>query len=309
MRARNRCLAILVGSLVICVAACGPSQKDIAESGRLLERARDHEEAFEALEEAILKYRELAKKYPQTPAGLKATVRTKELEAARTFVAAADSVSADSMVSFYERFIQASPGYPPALRKLGRLYYNQSYLFGRSAAKTRAPGFINSTMRLWARQDSLWSRYEFRATTADRTWRDRLCRQAIDVGRMLQELNRYQEALDIVNQGIGYASGDDMVAVARVYAAYYTYTLGDNPGALKLADEALGNEHLSDGDRALAYPVVGLAYLYTYEDSGELPDLDAAISALNESVNRDPGLQEPKELLKALRAERGKLPL
>lgn len=311
MSASVRSFGPLAGLLLLVVGStfCSdPSEREAIEANRLYERARDQEESFETLEEAIQLYVDLAQTHPGTEAGQKASVRVEQLREATPFIAGADSLVPDSMVVFYEEFNRRVPDYAPAIRKLGRLYYDRTYLLGRTAAQMRVGSFAQTTMSLWAKQDSLWGAYTFRATSGDRAWQDRLCRQALDVARMLEELGRFKEALVVLNRGIDYATGEDTIAEAKVYAAYYTFTTGDNAGAIRLADEALLNEHLSGPDRARAYHVLGLGYTYTYENSRELPDLDSAIQALNESVTIDPGMTEAKELLKTLRSLRHKLP-
>ena len=73
---------------------------------------------------------------------------------------------------------------------------NNTYLHARTAIRLPESYLANNVLKLWARQDSLWSNYPFRATHWDREWRDRLCQQSLDVARMLQQFKRYSQALD-----------------------------------------------------------------------------------------------------------------
>jgi tetratricopeptide (TPR) repeat protein len=160
---------------------------------------------------------------------------------------------------------------------------------------------------MWTEQDSIWSGYTFRHLPVDRKWRDRLCRQAVDIARMLQTFKRFDEALKVVNRGIQYGAGEDVIARARVFASYYSFCTQDSEDAIVLAGDALSYESLSDKDKARAYHVLGLGYTDIYQKTRELSDLDAAIEALNSSVRIAPSNREVKKLLKTLRVERQKL--
>ena len=156
------------------------------------------------------------------------------------------------------------------------------------------------------------SRYTFRPIPSNRFWQDQLCKNALNITEMLiaRPFRDYNQALSVINKGLDYASGEDVIARSKIYAAYCTFWQGkaeDFEQGVALATEALKYEFLSDNDRARAYHVIGLCYAYIYQDSEDMGHLDEAIKALNEAVNIDGNMGEAKELLKALRLQREKV--
>ena len=271
--------------------------------------ARDLEQDLATLAEAIGRYGELADRHPATEAGQRAGRRHQELVEVQALLSAADTTLTDSLEALYTAVCRAAPGYPPALRQLGQLYYNNTHLSSMTASTLRHGGLADRVMKIWGLQDSLWSGYTFGALPVDREWRNRLCNQALHVAQMLQEFKRFPEALDVVNRGISYTADEGTLARARVYAAYYAYQVSRYREGIELAEQALEFERLGEPDRAKAFHVVGLCYTYLHQDSKSPSDLDAAIRALNQSVVVDPSLKDPRELLKALRKARQRQPL
>lgn len=269
---------------------------------------RDLEEELERLPQAIERYGEIAGKYPDTESGKRAKVRRAQLAEAQAMLARADSLSGNNWESYYLRIHAAAPGYPPVLRKLGTYYYNNTYLGARAGAMTQHPLIVENMFRLWTVQDSLWSGYEFRPTPADRAWRDNLCRQATHIARMLEHVRRYREALQVINRGLEYGVGEDVLAHARVFASFYTFRQARYRESIDLAKEALSYEFLEKNDRARAFHVIGLCYQTIYQQSNDTADLDAAIHALNEALGIDPNMEEVRDMLKTLRKYRQTLP-
>lgn len=263
--------------------------------------ARDLEQDLATLPEAIGRYGELAKRHPATEAGQRAGRRREELVEAQALLSALEETPADSLEVLYRTVCRAAPGYPPALRELGQLYYNNTHLSSVTASTLRHTGMADRVMRIWGLQDSLWSGYAFKAIPVDREWRNRLCNQALHVAQMLQEFKRFPEALDVVNRGISYTADEGTLAQARVYAAYYTYQVSRYRDGIELAEQALAFERLGESERARALHVIGLCYTYLHQDSKNPSDLEAAIQALNQSVVTDPSQKDPRELLKSLR--------
>ena len=208
----------------------------------------------------------------------------------------------------YEKVCVVAPGYAPAVRSLGTFYYNNTYLASRSAAMTQSSLIVDNVMDAWAKQDSLWSTYTFRPTPEDRKWRDTLCKQATQVGRMLEAVKRYEDALRAVERGLEYASGEDVIAHAEVFASFYIYRSGRFEEGIQRARKALTYEFLEKEDQARAYHVVGLCYSTLYSQNKDLKALDAAIEALNKSVGINPGNSEARDMLKSLRSHRQTIP-
>lgn len=292
---------------MLLVAGCADRQAEReSQAERKLAAARDVEEDLDALREAIVRYAEIAREYPKTQAGEAARVRHGKLQTVQSLLADRDSVASDSLTVFYRRVCDVLPDYPPVVRKLGTLYYNEGYLLAPTAAMMQDKATVQMVLDIWAKQDSLWADYSFRPVAEDRKWRDLLCAQAVSVARAQESVKRYKQALDVVNRGLTYAAGDEAASQARVFAAFYTYCVGHYKDAIALAEEALSYEFLPEGERARAYHTIGLCYTYIYQESSELSDLDAAIKATNESVNIVPSAST-KELLKELREQRQRL--
>ena len=290
----------------LCLALCVGCDNEAARRAKKAERLyyvvfRDLEEQVETLPQTIAGYAEIAEEYGDTPSGKKAAERHEQLVKAQVLLAGSDSLGDGQWVPVYSRVDSVAPGYPPAVRALGRHFFNNTYLASRSGAMTRHPAIIRTVLEIWGRQDSLWSKYEFRPTEADKAWRDKLCRQATDVARMLEGARQYAEALRIVSRGLEYGVGDDAVGHARVFAAFYTFRSARYAEGVDLARKALAYEFLEKEDRARAYHVMGLCYWRLSERGGGSSDLRMAIDALNEALRIDPELTHVRELLKELR--------
>ncbi len=262
---------------------------------------RDLEERVEDLPRTIAQYAGIAEEYGETPSGKKAAVRREQLAMAQALLAGSDSLGAGEWIPVYARVDSVAPGYPPVVRALGRFYYNNTYLASRSGAMTGRPELIQSVLVAWGRQDSLWSNYEFRPTEEDKAWKDRLCRQATDVARMLEGIRRYSEALRIVRRGLEYGVGDDAIAHARVFAAYYTFRAARYEEGIDLASKALAYQYLEKDDQARAHHVIGLCFWRLSDRRNDSSALQKAIDALNEALRIDPELTSVRELLKELR--------
>lgn len=300
------------GALLIGAMGCG-EQRDARESDaqRALASARDLEEELTDLPQAIARYGEIATQFPQTEAAKKARSRQAMLERVQTRLADRDSVSQDSTQIFYEAVVEIAPDYFAALKKLGTNYSNQLHLNAPLAARMGMVVAKDHSLKIWAKQDSMWSRYAFRPIPSNRFWQDQLCKDALKVTKMLiaQAFRDYDRALAVINRGLDYASGKDVISQAKVYAAYCTFWQGRNEDlerGIALANEALSYEFLSDNDRTRAYHVIGLCHRYLYQDSKDIADLDAAIKALNEAVNIDGDMGEVKELLKEARQQKAR---
>jgi tetratricopeptide (TPR) repeat protein len=290
----------------LCLALCAGCDNEAARKAKKAERLyyvvfRDLEEQVETLPETIAQYAEISREYGDTPSGKKAAKRHDQLLKAQALLAGSDSLGAGQWVPVYTRVDSAAPGYPPVVRALGRHFFNNTYLASRSGAMTRHPTIIQTVLKIWGQQDSLWSKYEFRPTETDKAWRDKLCRQAIDVARMLEGARRYGEALHVVSRGLEYGVGEGAIALARVFAAYYTFRAARYGEGVDLARKALAYEFLDKDDRARAHHVLGLCYWRLSERGGGSSDLQKAIDALNEALRIDPELTSVRELLKELR--------
>ena len=304
----------VVGALLLGAIGCG-EQRDARESDaqHALASARDLEEELADLPQAIARYGEIAAQFPSTQAARTAQSRRAMLEQAQTRLADRDSISQDSTQVFYEAVVEIAPDYFAALKKLGTNYSNQLYLNTRLAARMGMEAVKDHSLSIWAKQDSMWSRYDFRPIPSNRDWQDQLCKDALNVTEMLiaQAFRDYDRALAVINRGLEYASGKDVISRAKVYAAYCIFWQGapsDLQRGIALANEALSYEFLSDNDRARAYHVIGLCHRYLYENSKDVADLDKAIKALNEAVNIDEKMGEARELLKDSRQLRAKMP-
>ena len=309
---RSQCLYALcftLGAAVLLTAGCADREakreKD-ADSAYFLAH-RDLEEDVADLTKAIEGYRKVARDYPGTAGAGKAETRAAQLERAAAMFARVDSVSRDSIAAFYREVCAVAPGYAPAMRKLGTIYYNDTRLGGRSAFQIRSVELADRVLRTWGRQDSLWSTYEFRPTAEDRAWQDNLCRQATDVARMLEGLNRYREALKVTTRGLHYGVSENVRSEAKIFASYYSFRTGAYEEGIALAKEALAYEYLSDNNEGRAYHVIGLCLLQDYDRTKDIADLDAAIDALNSSVTADPAMRQARQLLKTLREARQRL--
>ncbi len=292
--------------VILCLVMCAGCENEAARREKEAQRLyyvvfRDLEESMDSLPQTIGQYAGIAREFGDTPSGKKAAVRHGQLLRAQAMLAGADSLGKGQWVPLYSRADSVAPGYAPVVRALGRHYYNNTYLNARSGATTRHPWIIKSVLDVWGLQDSLWSKYEFRPTEADKVWRDKLCRQATDVARMLESARRYAEALRVVNRGLEYGVGDDAIAHARVFASYYTFRSARYEEAVDLARKALDYEFLGNEDRARAHHVIGLCYWRLSERRKDTADLQQAIDALNEALRIDPNLTPVRELLKELR--------
>ena len=301
------------GALLIGAIGCG-EQRDARESDaqRALASARDLEEELADLPQAIARYGEIAAQFPSTQAARAAQSRRAMLEQAQTRLADRDSISQDSTQVFYEAVVEIAPDYFAALKKLGTNYSNQLYLSTRLAARMGMESTKDHSLSIWAKQDSMWSRYDFRPIPSNREWQDQLCKDALNVTEMLiaQAFRDYDRALAVINRGLAYASGKDVISRTKVYAAYCVFWQGepsDLQRGIALANEALSYEFLSDNDRARAYHVIGLCHAYLYQNSEDVADIDKAIKALNEAVNIDETMGAARELLKDLRQQRAKM--
>lgn len=292
--------------VILCLALCAGCDNEAARREKKAQRLyyvvfRDLEEQVDSLPQTIEQYAGIAGEYGDTPSGRKAAVRHDQLVKAQVLLAGSDSLGAGQWVPLYSRVDSVAPGYPPVVRALGRHYYNNTHLNSRSGATTRHPWIIQSVLSVWGRQDSLWSKYEFRPTEADKAWRDKLCRQATDVARMLESVRRYADALQVVSRGLEYGVGDDAIAHARVFAAYYTFRSARYEEGVDLARKALDYEFLEKENRARAHHVIGLCFWRLSERRKQPSDLQKAIDALNEALRIDPGLTHVRDLLKELR--------
>ena len=304
-----RCVVLLLFGLT----GCGAQDSNLeSDAQRMLASVRDLEEELVDLPQAIARYGEISAQFPHTEAEKTARARRVMLEQAQTRLADLEAVSEDSIEAFYETVVEIAPDYFAALKKLGTNYSNQIHFSARFAAKTGAVQLKEHVVKIWEKQDRMWSRYTFRPIPSNRVWQDQLCKDALNITEMLidNSFREYNRALSIINKGLDYASGEDVVARAKVFAAYCTFWRGkteDYQQGVALAKEALSYEFLSDNSRARAYHVIGLCYTYIYQDTEDRAHLDEAIKALNEAVNIDGNMGEAKQLLKALRQQRGRV--
>lgn len=305
-----RCVVVL---LLFGLIGCEGQDSNLEiDAQRLLASVRDLEEELDDLPQAIARYGEISAQFPDTEAEKTARARRVILEQVQTRLADLEAVPKDSIEAFYEAVVEIAPDYFAALKKLGTNYSNQMHFSTRFAANTGAVQLKEHVVKIWEKQDRMWSRYTFRPIPSNRDWQDQLCKDALNITEMLidNSFREYNRALSIINKGLDYASGDDVVARAKVFAAYCTFWRGkaeDFQQGVALAKEALSYEFLSDNSRARAYHVIGLCYTYIYQDSEDMAHLDEAIKALNEAVNIDGNMGEAKELLKALRQQRGRV--
>ena len=303
---------VVLSALLFGIMGCGGQDTREPEAQRVLASARDLEEELDDLPQAIARYGEISAQFPQTEAEKTARARRAMLEQVQTRLAEREAVSEDSLEAFYEAVVEIAPDYFAALKKLGTNYSNQMHFSTRFAAKTGAVAYKEQAIGIWEKQDRMWSRYAFRPIPSNRFWQDQVCKNALDVTEMLiaNPFREYDLALRVINRGLEYASGEDVISQAKVFAAYCTFWQGkaeDFQQGVALAKEALSYEFLSDNDRARAYHVIGLCYAYIYQDSEDMAHLDEAIKALNEAVNIDGNMGEAKALLKALRQQRGRV--
>jgi tetratricopeptide (TPR) repeat protein len=193
------------------------------------------------------------------------------------------------------------------MERLGRAHYITTQLWARAAPAMAE--FVNAdqVVRIWAAQDSLFSSYPFGSNHKDTEMADLLCRQSVDVARMLEELRRYDEALAVVSRGMAYGKTKDALMQATVYASFYTYRAGKAREAIALATEAAGYGPLAGNLKARAQHVIGLSYFSLFEDSSRVGDLEASIKALNDAVTIDPSMSEARQMLQTLREHRERL--
>ena len=300
-----KCVVLLLFGLV----GCGGQSALESDAQRLLASVRDMEEELVDLPQAIARYGEISAQFPNTEAEKTARARRAMLEQVQARLANREAISKDSILVFYEGVVEIAPDYFAALKKLGTHYSNQIHLITRFAANTGAMQIKEQAIGIWEKQDRLWSRYTFRPIPSNRFWQDQLCKDALNITEMLiaKSFREYDRAQSIINKGLDYASGEDVISRAKVYAAYCVFWQGkaeDFQQGVVLAKEALSYEFLSDNDRARAYHVIGLCYAYIYQDTEDMTHLDEAIRALNEAVNIDGNMGEAKLLLKELRQQR-----
>ena len=300
-----KCVVLLLFGLI----GCGGQSTLESDAQRMLASVRDMEEELDDLQQAIARYGEISAQFPNTEAEKTARARRAMLEQVQTRLADREAVPEDSIEAFYEGVVEIAPDYFAALKKLGTNYSNQIHFTTRFAANTGAGQIKEQAIGIWKKQDRMWSRYTFRPIPSNRFWQDQLCKDALNITEMLiaKSFRDYNHALGIINKGLDYASGEDVISQAKVYAAYCTFWQGkteDFEQGVALAKEALSYEFLSDNNRARAYHVIGLCYAYIYQDSEDMAHLDEAIKALNEAVNIDGNMGDAKELLKALRQQR-----
>ena len=301
----KRCIVLLLFGIL----GCGEQSALENDAQRMLSSVRDLEEELADLPQALAQYGEISAQFPHTEAEKTARARRAMLEQVQTRLSDREAVPEDSIEAFYERVVEIAPDYFATLKKLGTNYSNQIHFTSRFAANTGAVQIKEQAMGIWEKQDRMWSRYTFRPIPSNRFWQDQLCKDALNITEMLiaRPFRDYSRALSVIDKGLAYASGEDVISRAKIYAAYCTFWQGkaeDFEQGVTLAKEALKYEFLSDNDRARAYHVVGLCYAYIYQDSEDMTHLDEAIKALNEAVNIDGNMGEAKELLKALRLQR-----
>ena len=303
-----KCVVLLLFGLI----GCGGQSPLENDAQRMLASVRDLEEELADLPQAIARYGEISAQFPHTEAEKTARARRAILERVQMRLAEREAVPEDSIEAFYEGVVEIAPDYFAALKKLGTNYSNQIHFTTRFAANTGAVQIKEQAIGIWEKQDRMWSRYTFRPIPSNRFWQDQLCKDALNITEMLidKSFREYDRALSIINKGLDYASGEDVISRAKVYAAYCTFWQGETEDfhqGVTLAKEALSYEFLSDNNRARAYHVIGLCYAYIYQDSEDMAHLDEAIKALNEAVNIDGNMGEAKQLLKALRHQRGRV--
>ena len=300
-----KCVVLLLFGLV----GCGGQSTLENDAQRMLASVRDLEEELADLPQAIAQYGEISAQFPHTEAEKTARARRAMLERVQTRLAEREAVPEDSIEAFDEGVVEIAPDYFAALKKLGTHYSNQIHFTTRFAANTGAVQIKEQAIGIWEKQDRRWSRYTFRPISSNRFWQDQLCKDALNITEMLidKSFREYNHALSIINKGLDYASGEDVISRAKVYAAYCTFWQGeaeDYHQGIALAKEALSYEFLSDNNRARAYHVIGLCYTYIYQDSEDMAHLDEAVKALNEALNINGNMGDAKELLKALRQQR-----
>ena len=303
-----KCVVLLLFGFI----GCGGQSNLENDAQRMLASVRDLEEELADLPQAIARYGEISAQFPHTEAEKTARARRAMLERVQARLAEREVIPKDSIEAFYEAVVEIAPDYFAALKKLGTNYSNQIHFTTRFAANTGAVQIKEQAIGIWEKQDRLWSRYAFRPIPSNRFWQDQLCKDTLNITEMLidKSFREYNHALGIINKGLDYASGEDVISRAKVYAAYCTFWQGkaeDFHQGVVLAKEALSYEFLSDNNRARAYHVIGLCYAYIYQDSEDMAHLDEAIKALNEAVNIDGNMGDAKELLKALRQQRGRV--
>ena len=303
-----KCVVLLLFGLM----GCGGQSALESDAQRMLASVRDLEEELDDLPQAIARYGEISAQFPHTEAEKTARARRAMLEQVQVRLADREAIPEDSIEAFYEGMVEIAPDYFAALKKLGTNYSNQLHFTTRFAANTGAVQIKEQAIGIWEKQDRMWSRYAFRPIPSNRFWQDQLCKDALNITEMLidKSFREYNRALSIINKGLDYASGEDVISRAKVYAAYCTFWQGKSENfhqGIALAKEALNYEFLSDNNRARAYHVIGLCYAYIYQDTEDRTHLDEAIRALNEAVNIDGNMGEAKQLLKALRQQRGRV--
>lgn len=287
---------------------CSPrTAKEEAAAERMYVTAGYQEEELKTLSEAIVLYQKTVERFPGTQAGKKAQKRYLKLKEVQQQLLKLETIENDSLAGFYEGICKVIPDYLAVLKRLGAVYANDIRLTSRTAAMYHSDILVERVLNIWEKQDRLWAKYSFRPKHEDRIWRDQLCSQAVDVARMLEEFKEYEAAFEVVRRGLEYVAGEDAKSHALVFFSFYTFRMAQNREAINYAEKALSYEFLSTEDKARAHHVIGLSYTYIHQETGNLVDLDAAIKALNISVNLDPGQDHAKSLLKDLRIKRQKL--
>ena len=288
------------------VACSGPETRE-PEAARALSLARDTEAELDRLDEAIEAYRKVSTDFSGTPSGKKAGERVEQLSAITGMIDGFRTAEEDSLPSVCGAILSLAPNYEPVLFRLGHHYADRSGIYARMASTWKDRSMAGRLTRVWTFQDSLWSGYSFRPTHKDREMRDILARHAVEMARMMQGQKRWEEAENLIDRGLEYGSGKDILAQARVYGSFYKFRNGNSDDAYKMAGEALEHEELEDKLQAQAHHVRGLVMTYRYQDHKEIADLDQAIKSLNEAVGLDPGMGDARSLLRELRKTRGKL--
>ena len=175
---------VMVGTGLVVVGCTDQQGVRKRESERMYYvTSRDFEQELETLPRAIEGYREIAERYPDTPAGKRAHERREKLLEVQSLLAGLETVTGDSVIVLYRQANSAAHDYQPVLRKVGKFYYDNMYFLARTASKASHNKMASNVLGLWTRQDSLWAAYTFQPSPEDRKWRDRLCKQAVDVAR------------------------------------------------------------------------------------------------------------------------------
>ena len=298
---------LVAATCVIVAVACSGPESDEPGAARALSKARDVEGDLTRLSDAITAYDEVAKTFHKTDSGKWAAERVTQLKAIVDLMPGYEAAPEDSLPSVSGDILRLAPNYEPVLHRLGAHYAGRSKFYTRAAASFQDSAMTRRLLRVWAFQDSLWSGYEFRATHEDRQMRDMLCQHSLDVARMFEGARDYSRADQIIQRGLDYGSGKDIVSKAKVYGSFYKFRTGSEDEAYRMAGEVLENSDLEDRLKAKAHHVRGLIMTYRYQDHKQVADLDKAIESLNAAVDLDPAIGDARSLLRQLRKTRSKL--